>query len=209
MSLPLISRPGRALLAVLLVAVAVTAAWLAVRPASQAGADNNPNNIDCRGHLEKGPVNDDPELSTVKYEFACSQPITGFQVQPQLAVQAYETENFGTDRTTGQPTSDAFSCNGEIPGFGVNCVMAAAGKPYSGKYNIIAGTFDIEGDICAEPRVDAILSVTFASLNDKGAITQFLAGPFGLGRPQGCKPGKNAGKVRIPRPEPAEDAEAE
>jgi hypothetical protein len=48
-----------------------------------------------------------------------------------------------------------------------------------------SSTFTIHGDVCAEPRVDPLLMVTYASVTS-GKATQYIAGPFDLGRPRGC-----------------------
>jgi hypothetical protein len=162
--------------------------------ASPAPADNNPNNTLCKGHASKGkPDPDDPDSGVVQYTFACSQPITGYVIQPDKQATGYETEVFGTDRTNGQVTAaDAFSCAGDIPGFGINCTGS-----YQGNFDTVTSTFTVDGDVCAEPRVDPLLIVTFASVSGTKA-TQYIAGPFDLGRPRGCPKSAHAGKWRIP-----------
>ena len=145
-------------------------------------ADCNPNNNDCRGHVEKGePSPDDPSATQVKYVFACAGPITGYQIQPQIPAQSIDTEVFALDRTTKQvvPT-DSFSCQGIIPSYGINCTGV-----YGGDYEIVSGQFSIDPKLCAEPRVDPLLTVVYATRTATG-VTQAMAGPFDLGRPQGC-----------------------
>src|SRR5690348_2037039 len=114
------SRLGIAL--AVFAALAATAVLLN-HSAVPAPADNNPNNTLCKGHVTKGkPDPDDPDSGVVEYTFACSQPITGYSVMPDHQATGYETEVFGSDPATKQiVAADAFSCNGEIPGFGVNC----------------------------------------------------------------------------------------
>src|SRR6188472_545598 len=161
----------------------------------QAIADDNPNNNDCRGHVEKGaPSPDDPTATQVKYVFACSGPITGYQIQPQIPAQSIDTEVFALDRATKQvvPT-DSFSCQGEIPSYGINCVGV-----YAGNYEIVNGQFSIDPKLCAEPRVDPLLTVVYASKNASGAVVQAMAGPFDLGRPRGCPKSASNGRWRIP-----------
>jgi hypothetical protein len=160
-----------------------------------ASADQNANNTDCRGHLEKGePSPDDPSATQVKYVFACSGPITGYQIQPQVPAQSIETEVFALDRTTKQvvPT-DSFSCQGEIPAYGINCVGV-----YGGNYEIVSGQFSIDPKLCDEPRVDPLLTVVYATRTATG-VTQAMAGPFDLGRPRGCPKSAQNGKWRIPQ----------
>ena len=76
------------------------------------------------------------------------------------------------DRTTKQvvPT-DSFSCQGEIPSYGINCVGV-----YAGNYEVVNGQFSIDPKLCAEPRVDPLLTVVYASKNASGAVVQAMAG---------------------------------
>jgi hypothetical protein len=182
-----------AALAALLVAGA--SLLLLLNGAKPATADQNPNNTDCRGHVEKGePSPDDPTATQVKYVFACAGPITGYQIQPQVPAQSIDTEVFGLDRTTSQvvPT-DSFSCQGEIPAYGINCVGT-----YQGNYEIVSGQFSIDPKLCDEPRVDPLLTVVYAVRTATG-VTQAIAGPFDLGRPRGCPKSAQNGKWRIPQ----------
>jgi hypothetical protein len=171
-------------------------AYLLAGGTTPATADNNPSNILCKGHIGKGaPSPDDPSVTQVQYVFACSQAITGYQIQPDHQVQSLETEVFATDRTTKAvvPT-DSFSCNGDLPGFGVNC-----NGVYGGDWRVVKGTFAIDEKLCDEPRVDPLLTVTFATANAQRQVTQFIAGPFDLGRPHGCPKSARGGRTRIPQ----------
>ena len=49
-------------------------------------------------------------------------------------------------------------------------------------YETITGQFAIGTKLCVEPRVDPLLTVTYAYL-EKGVVTQAISGPFDLGRP--------------------------
>ena len=187
-------KPVLAALAALLVAGA--SLLLLLSGTRQASADQNANNTDCRGHVEKGePSPDDPTATQVKYVFACSGPITGYQIQPQIPAQSLDTEVFALDSATKQvvPT-DSFSCSGIIPSYGINCVGT-----YGGKYEIVSGQFSIDPKLCAEPRVDPLLTVVYATASSTGAVTQAIAGPFDLGRPHGCPKSAEKGKWRIPK----------
>ena len=53
------------------------------------------------------------------------------------------------------------------------------------------------GGSAAEPRVDPLLTVVYATRTATG-VTQAIAGPFDLGRPQGCPKSAGNGKWRIP-----------
>jgi hypothetical protein len=186
-------KPLLAVLAALLVAGA--SLLLLLSGTRQASADQNPNNTDCRGHVEKGAASpDDPTATQVKYVFACSGPITGYQIQPQIPAQGIETEVFALDSATKQvvPT-DSFSCQGVIPSYGINCTGV-----YGGKYEIVSGQFSIDPKLCAEPRVDPLLTVVYATRSGN-TVTQAMAGPFDLGRPRGCPKSAGNGKWRIPQ----------
>ena len=67
-------------------------------------------------------------------------------------------------------------------------------------YERITGEFAIGTKLCAEPRVDPLLTVTYAYL-EKGVVTQAISGPFDLGRPTGCRPDAFSGSTRLnPKP---------
>jgi len=172
-------------------AAAVLAAG-ALAPA--AHADANPNDYDCRGHIEAGvqdPIDTDTQ---VKYVFACNGPITGFQIQPQLGDTGFDTDVIVLDSKGSPVTTDAFSCAGDFPGWGINCT----GR-YTGPWTNVIGQFTIGTKLCAEPRVDPLLTVTYASVDSKGAVTQAISGPYDLGRPHGCPASAASGKTRIPK----------
>ena len=100
-----------------------------------------------------------------------------------------------TDLTKEPSLRDTFSCSGEVPGWAANCVGAAKAG-----YENITGQFAIGTKLCAEPRVDPLLTVTYAYL-EKGVITQAISGPFDLGRPKGCKTDAYSGFSRFnPKP---------
>jgi hypothetical protein len=77
----------------------------------------------------------------------------------------------------------------------VNCVGLAKGG-----YETITGQFAIGTKLCAEPRVDPLLTVVYAYV-EKGAVVQAISGPFDLGRPEGCRPDAFSGGTRLnPKP---------
>ena len=116
----------------------------------------------------------------MQYTFLCNGQITGYQVQTQLPITGIEGSPLVTNYA-GTPMKDTFSCSGAFPGYAVNCVGASTTEPYEK----ITGQFEIGWKLCTEPRVDALLTVTYAYL-EKGVITQAISGPFDLGRPLGC-----------------------
>lgn len=177
--------------ALLLGLIAVLALGALHAPAARA--ESNPNNYDCQGHIEKGTPAPGEEDTTVRYRFACNGPITGYQLQTNLSDTGFDTDTSVFDRFNVPVTTDAFSCAGDFPGYGFNCTGT-----YSGRYNNVVGQFTIAEKLCAEPRVDPLLTVVYATADKTtGKVTQYMSGPFDLGRPLGCPPSRT-GKRRIP-----------
>jgi hypothetical protein len=172
----------------LLAAVLALAVW-----APMAGAEANPNNLDCGGHIEAGKPQPGDDDQQVLYVFACGGPITGYQIQPQIGDTGFDTSTSVFDAQGNAITTDSFTCQGDFPGWGINCI----GK-YSGGYGKITGQFSIAGKLCDEPRVDPLLTVVSATADSKGVVTQAISGPYDLGRPRGCPKSALGGKTRIP-----------
>jgi hypothetical protein len=170
-------------------------------PAVSHAEESNPNNYECLGGIAPGAPEVGSEEQQVAYVFYCNGPITGYQLQAQIPLTGVQTPPLVTagasvlGAPTGKPTTDTFSCSGEVPGYAVNCVgLAKTG------YETISGQFAIGTKICAEPRVDPLLTVTYAYL-EKGVVTQAISGPFDLGRPNGCPANANSGYNRLnPKP---------
>jgi hypothetical protein len=174
----------------LLAAVLALAVW-----APLAGASANPNNYDCGGHIEAGKPQPGDDDTQVQYVFACGGPITGFQIQPQIGDTGFSSDVSVFDPITNAAvTTDSFTCNGDFPGWGFNCVGKYTGTTYAK----IIGTFAIGTKLCAEPRVDPLLTVVYATADSKGVVTQAISGPYDLGRPRGCPKSALGGKTRIP-----------
>lgn len=191
LSPPLLRRPG--LWLVLLLSAVAVAATVGGFFASDSRADPNPSNLDCRGHLEAGEPDPADEDTQVKYVFACNGKITGYQIQPQIGNTGFESGAVVIGRDGNAITTDSFSCAGDFPGFGVNCTGV-----YSGNYANVSARFSIAGKLCDEPRVDALLTVVYATADAKGVVTQYISGPYDLGRPRGCPKSQFGGKTRIP-----------
>ncbi len=167
-------------------------ALLLATPAISHAEESNPNNYSCLGSIAAGEAEEGSEEQQVKYEFYCDGPITGYQLQAQvpmtgIAGQPPEV----TSNATSKPLAETFSCSGEVPGIALNCVGAAKVG-----YETITGQFAIGTKLCKEPRVDPLLTVTYAYI-EKGTITQAIAGPFDLGRPKGCPPDAYSGSTRL------------
>lgn len=166
-----------------------------VAPAIGSAEETNPNNSSCFGSLSAGKPEVGSEEQQVAYAFHCSGPITGYQLQSQIPVTGVQAAPLVSNIPSGKPVNDTFSCSSEVPGYADNCVGATVSQ-----YETIAGQFAIGSKLCAEPRVDALLTVTYAYL-EKGVITQAISGPFDLGRPAGCPPDAQSGWTRLnPKP---------
>lgn len=181
--------------------VGCSLALLLATPAISHAEESNPNNYSCLGAIAPGTPEVGSDEQQVAYVFYCNGPITGYQLQAQIPLTGVQTPPLVTagasvlGAPTGKPLGDSFSCSGEIPGYAVNCVGAAKQG-----YETITGQFAIGSKLCAEPRVDPLLTVTYAYL-EKGAVTQAISGPFDLGRPNGCPPNANSGWNRLnPKP---------
>ncbi|MGO9488545.1 MAG: hypothetical protein ACLQBB_05910 [Solirubrobacteraceae bacterium] len=174
-------------------------ALLLATPALSHAAESNPNNYSCLGSLASGTAEEGSEEQQVGYSFYCDGPVTGYQIQAQVPVTGLGSSPLvsalAVGGTAGAPLKDIFSCSGEVPGYALNCVGAAKAG-----YELIAGQFAIGKKLCVEPRVDALLTVTYAYL-EKGVVTQAISGPFDLGRPKGCPPDAYSGDTRLnPKP---------
>jgi hypothetical protein len=150
-------------------------------PALSEAEESNPNNYNCLGSISTGQPEAGSEEQQVQYTFYCNGPITGYQVQSQIPVTGVSSPPIVTNAEKKE-IADTFQCSGELPGWAANCVGSTAAG-----YETITGQFAIGTKLCAEPRVDPLLTVTYAYL-EKGKVTQAIAGPFELWRPKGCKP---------------------
>jgi hypothetical protein len=159
-------------------------------PAPSHAEPANPNNYICTGHLSSGQPELGSEEQQVQYTFSCNGAITGYQLQSQIPLTGIQSPPLVTD-PQAKPLSDTFSCSGEIPGYAVNCVGAA--KSFLEQ---VTGQFAIGTKLCAEPRVDTLLTVTYAYI-EKSAAVQAISGPFDLGRPWGCPASALSGATRL------------
>jgi hypothetical protein len=178
-----------------LAAIVGFVALLLAIPAVGHAEEPNPNNYNCIGKIAAGQPEEGNEEQPVQYAFYCNGPITGYQLQSQIPVTGVQGNPILTSNATGKSLTETFSCSGEFPGFAANCVgLAKLG------YETITGELSIGTKLCAEPRVDPLLTVTYAYL-EKGVVTQAISGPFDLGRPTGCPPDAYSGYNRFnPKP---------
>ncbi len=197
-------RHARWLPAAILGLIALMFASATIAHAEGEVTEDNPNNYQCRGHIQAGKPEAGSEEQQVEYDFACDGPITGYQLESNLPITGFSSAPLVSDYK-GEPLPDALSCSGEFPGWAVNCVGTTKSS-----YETISGQFAIGSKLCAEPRVDPILTVTYASgsgtytkaTNSVAVtVTQAIAGPFDLGRPHGCPASADSGGSRLdPKP---------
>jgi hypothetical protein len=178
-----------------LTAIVGSLSLLLAAPALSHAEESNPNNYSCLGGLAPGTPEPGSEEQQVNYTFYCDGPITGYQLQAQVPVTGISSPPIVSKNKLA--LTDSFSCSGEVPGYALNCV----GSTKEG-YEAITGQFAIGKNICKEPRVDTLLTVTYAYL-EKGVITQAISGPYDLGRPKGCPPDAYSGSTRL-EPKPLE-----
>jgi hypothetical protein len=162
--------------------------------APTAGATSNANDYNCGGHVEAGTPAPGDTDTQVQYVFACGGPITGYQIQPQIGDTSFGTDALVLDQQNNAVVTDSFTCNGDFPGYGFNCI----GKYTGNQYANVTGQFAIATALCAEPRVDPLLTVTYATADSRGVVTQYISGPYDLGRPRGCPKSASGGRTRIP-----------
>ncbi len=174
-----------------LAAIVGCVALLLATPALSHAEEANPNNYTCQGLISAGQPEVGSEEQQVKYTFYCNGPITGYQLQSQIPLAGVQAAPLLTSVQTGAALKDSFSCSSELPGYADNCVGSAKEG-----YERVTGQFAIETKLCAEPRVDPLLTVTYAYL-EKGVVTQAISGPFDLGRPSGCRPDAFSGGNRL------------
>jgi hypothetical protein len=167
-------------------------------------ATDDPNNYTCVGHIQAGAAEQGVSGTQVEYQFSCDGPITGYAIE----TEPHEIQYFDqapVAALAGVPSvTDGFSCSAFIPGVQINCTGST-----SAAFEVITGQFVIAGkNLCAEPRLDPILSVTDATATATiggtkaaptatAAVTQFLAGPYDLGRPWGCKGDSYGDNIRL------------
>lgn len=164
-------------------------------PAISHAEESNPNNYSCLGQVVPGAPEAGSEEQQVRYVFYCDGPITGYQLQSQIPVTGVEGSPLLVVNREKNALTDTFSCSGAFPGYALNCVGATKAG-----YEWITGQFAIGKKLCAEPRVDPLLTVTYAYL-EKGVVTQAISGPFDLGRPRGCRADAFSGGTRLnPKP---------
>ena len=123
-------------------------------------ASDDPNNYTCAGHIQKGAAESGVTGTQVEYQFSCDGPITGYQIETEPHQIQY-FDQAPVVALDGVPSVDrqlllqrvrARACRSTAPA----STIAA--------FEVITGQFVIAGkNLCTEPRVDPILTVTEAT----------------------------------------------
>jgi len=150
----------------------------------------------CGGKLEVN--NEIPGVEPpggLSYKFDCNATVLGYALISNRQVDYFSTEVGVLDFTTGEVTSEQFSCEGSFPSWGFGC------RGVSNFGNYMTGEFAIGRDPCetAESKSDrfkvwiAATVVQLDSVTNKAfnAVTQ----PFRLKGPA-CKETKNTRKEK-------------
>lgn len=179
-----------AILGSIVFSLAIVASAYAETEAGAPGAEGSPNDYVCHGHISAGEAELGSSEQQVRYTFFCNGPITGYQLETNLPVSGFAAAPVVTNEK-GEPLSDTFSCGGELPGWADNCDGSTKIA-----FETITGQFSIPTKLCAEPRLDPLLTVTDIYL-EKGIPTQAISGPFDLGRPLHCPASSYKGGTRL------------
>jgi hypothetical protein len=177
-----------AILGSLVLSLAIASSAIA---AEEEGAkEGNANGLNCLGHISAGVAELGSSGQQVRYTFYCNGPITGYSLESNVSLTGYGPQPIVANDKP-EVLSDTFSCGGELPGWADNCV----GATKLGWENV-TGQFSIGVPLCAEPRLDPLLTVTDIYL-EKGVPTQGISGPFDLGRPYHCPADSYKGGTRL------------
>jgi hypothetical protein len=180
------------------------------------GVTADPNDYTCTGKIGHGTPEAGVSGTQVSYRFSCNGPITGFQIETEPhQIQYYDAAPTVQSTTTVAPTTDGFECAGAIPGIAIDCTSPSGLTGASLAGEVITGQFTINGPLYAEPRLDALLTVTDANATATAtapnitvkafgstgsttvtpkvtvtgvAVVDAISGPFDLGRPYDVTP---------------------
>jgi len=167
-------------------------------------ATDDPNDYTCFGHIQGGSPEAGVKGTQVAYQFSCDGPITGYEIETEPHKIGYFDQAPAVTLSGVPSTTDSFACSAFIPGVQINCTGST-----SAPFELITGQFLIGGkNICTEPRVDPILTVTDATATATiggtktaptatATATQYIAGPFDLGRPRGCRADRYGADTRL------------
>ncbi len=122
----------------------------------------------CGGRLE---INDEiPGIDPpggLSYKFDCNATVLGYAIFSNRQVDYFSTEVLVLDYTTGEATSEQFSCEGSFPGAGFGC------RGVSNFGNFMAGEFAIGRDPCqkAKAKTDRFKVWAAATVTQLDSVT--------------------------------------
>lgn len=150
----------------------------------------------CGGSLEVD--NDIPGIEPpggLKYKFDCNATVIGYSLISNRQVDYFSTEVTVLDYTTGEATSEQFSCEGPFPGWGFGC------RGVSNFGNFMTGELAISRDPCerTKSKADKLRIWIVATVVQPDSVTNKLftvvTHPFRLKGPV-CKETNNTRKEK-------------
>lgn len=156
------------------------------------------------GTASAAPVDCDGEVNSLnkknfEYEFTCEAALEGtadkidaYSLISNKQVGGFETEVIVLD-PAGEPTSQAFGCEGPIPGFGFGCNGGSAGATLG---NTPQSAFSLSANPCSEREQRQKWKMWLVVQADKinpatQARTPTSSEPFPLSLPK-CKPARKS-----------------
>ena len=170
-------RHARPLLASLATAALCAGAFLVLPGTASASS------VSCRGHLD--PSTDAPVPDVFDYQFVCDEEILAYSIVTNRSTDYFDTEPvvFVGNPKDGNASNEAFSCEGNIPGFGVGCNGKAT--PDASGLRWIVGGLGYGSDPCAKHAKGQGVKVwlTVVTTQHKADGTPYTASsqPFRLG----------------------------
>jgi hypothetical protein len=151
----------------------------------------------CSGSLRRAPTSDEP--NTLSYKFNCDGGITAYTIIASRGPSGLSTIDDFSPNSLAYGASGAvdskvsFTCEGSIPGNGVNCNTGGSPLPAS---ESVEGTFDTTDPYCgAVPTKATTKAKTKPSSKAEQAVVQLIVsdvtgaedGPFRLNLSSACK----------------------
>jgi hypothetical protein len=152
----------------------------------------------CGGSLRRAPTSDEP--NTLSYKFNCDGGITAYTIIASRGPSDLSTiDDFSPNSlaygTSGVDSKVSFTCEGSIPGNGVNC--NTGGSSYLQSPEFVEGTFDTTDPYCGTVPTKATTKATTkaSSKAEPQAVVQLIVsdvtgaedGPFRLNLKPACK----------------------
>jgi len=153
----------------------------------------------CGGSLRRAPSSDEP--NTLSYKFNCDGGITAYTIIATRGPSDLSTiDDFSPNSlaygTSGVDSKVSFTCEGSIPGNGVNCNTGASSLSLPSP-EFVEGTFDTTDPYCGTVSTKATKKATTkaSSKAEPQAVVQLIVsdvtgaedGPFTLNLSPACK----------------------